>query len=138
MNDPISWDPSLVKKFSSSNHYKLLNQLRNEVKKYPLKNKKKQSTFQSIDTKKDNKSNSPVSHSQNISISNTSNQGSETNNLKSTVSFNNAKNFSIYNNNNVSRKNGHIMPEQTRSNDDSNGDSTTPKFKDRLNKIDLK
>ena len=41
MNDSISWDPSLVKKFSSSNHYKLLNQLRNEVKKYPLNNKKK-------------------------------------------------------------------------------------------------
>ena len=38
MNDPISWDPSLVKKFSSSNHFKLLNQLRSEVKKYPIKN----------------------------------------------------------------------------------------------------
>ena len=134
MNDPISWDQSLVKKFSSSNHYKLLNQLRNEVKKYPLNNKKKSSTIQSIDTKKDNKSNSPVSHSQNISISNTSNQGSETNNLKSTVSFNNAKNFSIYNNNNVSHQNDHIMPDQKRS----NVDSTTPTFKDRLNKIDLK
>ena len=134
MNDPISWDPSLVKKFSSSNHYKLLNQLRNEVKKYPLKNKKKQSTFQNIDTKKDNKSNSPISHSQNISISYNSNQDSETNNIKSTVSFNNAKNFSIYNNNNVGRQNDHIMLDHTRSNEDS----TTPTFKDRLNKIDLK
>ena len=81
MNDPISWDPSLVKKFSSSNHYKLLNQLRNEVKKYPLNNKKKASTIQSIDSKKDNKSNSPISHSQNISISDTTNQTSDKNNL---------------------------------------------------------
>ena len=134
MNDPIRWDPSLVKKFSSSNHYKLLNQLRNEVKKYPLNNKKKASTIQSIDSKKDNKSNSPISHSQNISISDMTNQTSDKNNLKSTVSFNNAKNFSIYNNNNVSRQNEHIMPDQTSSNEDS----TTSTFKDRLNKIDLK
>ena len=34
MNESVSWDPSLIKKFSCSNHYKLLNQLRNEVKKY--------------------------------------------------------------------------------------------------------
>jgi len=134
MNDPISWDQSLVKKFSSSNHYKLLNQLRNEVKKYPLNNKKKPSTIQSINTKKEIKSNSPISYSQNISISNTSNQGSDTNNLKTTVSFNNAKNFSIYNNNNVSRQNDHIMTDQKRSNEDS----TTTNFKDRLNKIDMK
>ena len=130
MNDPTSWEQSLVKKFSSSNHYKLLNQLRNEVKKYPLNNKKKPSTIQSIDSK----NNSPISHSQNISISDTTNQTSDKNNLKSTVSFNNAKNFSIYNNNNVSRQNEHIMPDQTSSNEDS----TTPTFKDRLNKIDLK
>tara|TARA_B100000945_G_scaffold199232_1_gene160163 strand:+ start:453 stop:857 length:405 start_codon:yes stop_codon:yes gene_type:complete len=134
MNDPISWDPTLIKKFSSSNHYKLLNQLRNEVKKYPLNNKKKQSTIQSLDTKNDNKSKFPISHSQNISISNNSYQASESNNDHSTVSFNNAKNFSIYNNNNVGRQNDHIMLDHTRSNEDS----TTPTFKDRLNKIDLK
>tara|TARA_Y100001968_G_scaffold206610_1_gene189865 strand:- start:7277 stop:7741 length:465 start_codon:yes stop_codon:yes gene_type:complete len=39
MNDKISWDASLIKKFGSSNHYKLLNQLRTEVKKYPLNKK---------------------------------------------------------------------------------------------------
>ena len=44
MKESVSWDPSLIKKFSSSNHYKLLNQLRNEVKKYPL-NKKKNTTY---------------------------------------------------------------------------------------------
>ena len=44
MNDLLRWHPSLVKKFSSSNHFKLLNQLRNEVKKYPLNNKKKTSS----------------------------------------------------------------------------------------------
>ena len=134
MNDPISWDPSLVKKFSSSNHYKLLNQLRNEVKKYPLNNKKKPSTIQRIDTKKDNKCNSPILPSQNISISNSSIQNSDSNNIKSTVSFNNAKNFSIYNNSNVNPQNDHIMQNQTRE----NKDSITPTFKDRLNKIDLK
>ncbi len=34
------WDHSLVKKYSSSNHFKLLNQLKNEIKKYPLNKKK--------------------------------------------------------------------------------------------------
>ena len=49
MNESVSWDPSLIKKFSSSNHYKLLNQLRNEVKKYPLNNKKNIKSIQSKD-----------------------------------------------------------------------------------------
>ncbi len=40
MQKQISWDPTLIKKFGSSNHCKLLNQLRNEVKKYPLKRTK--------------------------------------------------------------------------------------------------
>ena len=39
MNQKVNWDPSLVKKFGSSNHFKLMNQLRNEVKKYPLTKK---------------------------------------------------------------------------------------------------
>ena len=70
MNDPISWDPSLVKKYSSSNHYKLLNQLRNEVKKYPLNNKKNTS---SIQTKETNLEKINVSKIKNISNSNNSN-----------------------------------------------------------------
>ena len=37
MQDQLSWDPALVKKFGSSNHFKLLNQLRTEIKKYPIK-----------------------------------------------------------------------------------------------------
>ena len=134
MNDPINWDPSLVKKYSSSSHYKLLNQLRNEVKKYPLNNKKKPSTINSIDSKIDDKRISSISNTQNKSISNNSLQRSEPNNHKSTVSFNNAKNFSIYNNNNISLKNEHIIPDHKRLDEDL----TTPTFKDRLNKIDMK
>ena len=65
MNEPISWDPSLVKKYSSSNYYKLLNQLRNEVKKYPLNNKKKTSSIQSEEINLDKKNISNISNSQN-------------------------------------------------------------------------
>ena len=107
MNDSISWDPSLVKKFSSSNHYKLLNQLRNEVKKYPLNNKKNLKSIQPkdiIDTK--NKSNIPPI--QNSYLAKNSNHSNQINGNKSTVSFNNAKNFSIYNqssNNNIGSQN---------------------------------
>ena len=70
MNDPISWDPALVKKFSSSNHLKMLNQLRNEVIKYPLNNKKKSTSIHIKDSNQDNKNNSNVEHSPNeLSVS---------------------------------------------------------------------
>ena len=59
MNDQISWDSFLIKKFGSSNHYKLLNQLRNEVKKYPLKKKNLNSNISNINNnyKPDNEKN---------------------------------------------------------------------------------
>ena len=64
MNEHISWDSSLVKKFSSSNHYKLLNQLRTEVKKYPLNNKRTKSSKQVNDSKIDNNNNQTKTSSQ--------------------------------------------------------------------------
>ena len=115
MKESVSWDPSLIKKFSSSNHYKLLNQLRNEVKKYPL-NKKKNTT--SIPTKEtiSNKNKSNIPPIQNSSFSNISNHSNKVKSNKSTVSFNNAKNFSIYNNvisNYSSTENEQIIHDQT-------------------------
>ena len=135
MNDQISWDPSLVKKFSTSNHYKLLNQLRSEVKKYPLNNKKKASSIESKDSNLDNKNKLNITNIQNSSFSNKANVVNETNSNKSTVSFNNAKNFSIHNkmNNNISRQNVGFIQDQINSNEDS----SPPTFKERLNKIDM-
>ena len=40
MSDQIKWDHQLVRKFSSKNHFKLLNQLRSEIKAYPIKRKR--------------------------------------------------------------------------------------------------
>ena len=135
MSEPISWDPSLVKKFSSSNHYKLLNQLRNEVKKYPLNNKKKTSSFQSKETNLDIKNKSNISTSHNISPSNNFIPTNESNNNNSTVSFNNSKNFSIYNQiNNNTRQTESLLPNESKSKDDS----ASPTFKERLNQIDMK
>ena len=137
MNDPISWDQSLVKKFSSSNHYKLLNQLRNEVKKYPLNNKKKISSIKRNDTKIDKNNKSDDSLKQDCSLTNNSNQPKDLNNSKSTVSFNNSKNFSIYNqnlNSSISRGNEIILPNESLSKEDS----LSPTFKERLNQIDMK
>ena len=133
MNDRICWDPSLIKKFSSSNHYKLLNQLKNEVKKYPLNNKNKSSTIQIKESKQDTKSKSHISNSKNMSLTNASYQ-QELNSNKSSVSFNNAKNFSIYNNNNISRKNDSLISESSNAKEDI----SSPTFKDRLNQIDMK
>ena len=136
MNESVSWDPSLIKKFSSSNHYKLLNQLRNEVKKYPLNNKKNTSSIPTKETiSKKIKPNIPAI--QNSSLTNSSNQTTNVNNNKSTVSFNNAKNFSIYNqttNNNIVRQNESILSDSSKSNQDSPFKS----FKERLDNIDMK
>ncbi|AIQ97141.1 hypothetical protein [Prochlorococcus sp. MIT 0801] len=136
MNDSISWDPSLVKKFSSSNHYKLLNQLRNEVKKYPLNNKKNSISIQPKDfIDKKNKSNVPPI--QNSSFSKGSNQNKQVNSNKSTVSFNNAKNFSIYNqtkNNNIGSQNDSSFNDLLKS----NVDSCFTTFNERLDNVEMK
>ena len=134
MNDPISWDPYLVKKFSSSNHYKLLNQLKNEVKKYPLNNKRKPSSKQTMDTDQNQINKSDVLQPQNNYLANNSKQYSEENINNSTISFNNAKNFSIYKNNNFSRNNECSLTGKDKLNDVS----LSPNFKDRLDQIDMK
>ena len=136
MNESVIWDPSLIKKFSSSNHYKLLNQLRNEVKKYPLNNKKNTSSIPTKETiSKKNKSNIPAI--KNSSFTNIPNQTTKVNSNKSTVSFNNSKNFSIYNqttNNNIVGQNESILSDSSKSNQDSSYKS----FKERLDDIDMK
>ena len=138
MNEPISWDPSLIKKFSSSNHFKLLNQLRNEVKMYPLNNRKRSSTIQINDTSLNNKNISNSLQAQNSPLSNNINPNNELNSNKSNVSFNNSKNFSIYkksenNNNNI------IINKETFKTDNSksNDEVSTPSFKEGLNQIDM-
>ena len=136
MNDSITWDPALIKKYSSSNHYKLMNQLRNEVKKYPLNNKKQSTSIQPKDLIS-NKNKSNVPPIQNSSLSNISNQSHKVNNNKTNVSFNNSKNFSIYNqttNNNLGRHNESISPDTSKSNEDSSFKS----FNERLGNIEMK
>ena len=141
MNDPKSWDPSLVKKYGSSNHYKLLNQLRNEVKKYPLNNKKNLSTNNTRDTNPLSSVKSTISHSQNKQLSNNSTAISEGKINNSTISFNNAKDFSIYNhktNNNNDLKTKNYNNDNDNDNDKLIQDRSLKTFKDRLNQIDLK
>ena len=136
MNDSISWDPSLIKKFSSSNHYKLLNQLRNEVKKYPLNNKKNLTSIPPMDIIS-NKNKTNLTAIQNNSLSNDSNQTTKVNTNKSTVSFNNAKNFSIYNqtsNNNIGQQNETILSDTSKLNDDS----SIKTLNEHLDNIDMK
>jgi len=137
MNEQISWDPGLVKKYSSSNHHKLLNQLRSEVKKYPLNNKKNKSTNLRNDVKHDNKSQVQISNLHNVSKSNNNINNESKNNLSS-VSFNNSKNFSIYNNNNINESQNHTNERVSSSDNSSRDDSQHPTFKDRLNQIEMK
>ena len=136
MKESVSWDPSLIKKFSCSNHYKLLNQLRNEVKKYPLNNKKNTTSIPTKETIS-NKNKANIQAIENSSNTNISNQNTKVNSNKSTVSFNNAKNFSIYNqttNNNIVQQNESILSDSSKSNQDSSFKS----FKERLDNIDMK
>ena len=137
MNEPISWDPSLVKKFSSSNHFKLLNQLRSEVKKYPLNNKKNLKADQTRTSIQDLKNKTNYEHHQNTSIANYSNKNIDNNTNNSNVSFNNSKNFSIYNqtnDNTMIRQSDSFSSDKSNSNDGSSSVS----FKERLNQIDMK
>tara|TARA_Y100001968_G_scaffold15414_1_gene12407 strand:+ start:7569 stop:7982 length:414 start_codon:yes stop_codon:yes gene_type:complete len=137
MNEKNSWDPSLVKKFSSSNHFKLLNQLRNEVKKYPLNNKKNSTSYLNKDINQDNIKKQSDEHSQNGKLLKESNNNSDQNTIKSNISFNNSKNFSIYNqvnSNNLVRQNQN----QKNAQSIANAELSTPSFKDRLDQIDMK
>ena len=136
MNDPISWDPSLVKKYSSSNHYKLLNQLRNEVKKYPLNNKKKSSANHTKDTNTASTGKSSISHSQGRQLTNNSTFRSEGKINNSTISFNNAKDFSIYNQ--KTNSNADLKTQNINKDNDKSIDDRSLTFKDRLNQIDMK
>ena len=55
MSEEIQWDSSLVKKFGSFNHFKLLTQLKTEVKAFPLK--RRSSNTSSLNRKNTNNSN---------------------------------------------------------------------------------
>ena len=137
MNERKSWDPSLVKKFNSSNHFKLLNQLRNEVKKYPLNNKKNSISNKTKDINQDNVNKQNDDNYQYEILSKDSNKSYDKSINKSNVSFNNSKNFSIYSQTNINNS--------ARHNQSNLNDQTKPKyetfpqsFKERLDQIDLK
>ena len=137
MNDQISWDHSLVKKYSSSNHFKLLNQLRAEVKKYPLINKKKMATNLSNSNKSENNKNVHKSITHETSIS--TNDSNDTNLKKSTVSFNNSKNFSIYKTTSDSKNEQNEQNELNILGEKKlNENKENSNFKDRLSQIDMK
>ena len=137
MNEQISWDPSLVKKFGSLNHFKLLNQLRSEVKKYPLNKNKTTSLNLSKVNQKEPKTILSKPNCNDTTLTNNTNINIDSINNKSTVSFNNSKNFSIYNN--VDNLSTNVEKEsQLNNSDDFIDNSSISTFKDRLNKIDMK
>ncbi len=134
MTEHISWDQSLVKKFSSSNHYKLLNQLRTEVKKYPLIKKKNIDLNVNKDNKSENRSNQ---NSRNQNLLRDTSSNNEKKIQQSTISFNNSRNFSIYANRTQDSKkvsNENIFHDENNSNDEI----SLSTFKDRLNNVDMK
>ena len=137
MNKKVSWDQSLVKKFNSSNHFKLLNQLKSEVIKYPLTRKKNDGTRINSINKVESKNNSNTITNPNSANLNTTKVNTEKIIPKSTISFNNSKNFSIYNNNDKDiskeeKENKEIEVDQAMK------DNSSLTFKDRLNNIDMK
>ena len=134
MNDQLSWDQALVKKYSSSNHYKLLTQLRNEVKKYPLKKKKEISTERVMNSPETRNSHTKASSTE-LPLTNISNVNKDQNN-KSTVSFNNSKNFSIYKNSINEAVND--QSDQLLNINERNEVISPTNFKERLNEIEMK
>ncbi len=136
MNKEISWDHSLVKKYSSSNHFKLLNQLKNEVKKYPLNNKKNISYNKRNNSNDQANDNLIKSNSQDTTYSKISDINNDISGSQSTVSFNNSKNFSIYNSMNKDSK--ELYDTKSLDVNDPNEEKTSSSFKDRLNQVDMK
>ncbi len=137
MNEHINWDHSLVRKYSSSNHFKLLNQLRNEIKKYPLNKKKKMSIDQNNEYKLESKQKPIISNAQKSSLINVNSINNEINTNKFTVNFNNSKNFSIYKNigNDFSKENHGNKQLGTKK---INEESSSSTFISRLNDIVIK
>ena len=136
MKEHISWDHNLVKKYSSSNHLKLIKQLRKEVQKYPLTRKNDNISETSIDNQQDSKNKVKTQNTTEATISKNINNKLISNN-KFTVSFNNSKNFSIYknlNNDNKREKSSSKLNDPNQSDEDS----TSSTFTDRLNQIDMK
>jgi len=136
MNKKTSWDHSLVKKYGSSNHFKMLNQLRNEVIKYPLYRKKNISSNLSVDTKNEI-NNKEKKQKSNDTIIKNNRITTDIDNNKSTVSFNNSKDFSIYNNMTINKNQDQedIKISDQKNTNDGLSNST---FKDRLEQVDLK
>ena len=136
MNKQISWDQSLIKKYSSSNHFKLLNQLRDEVIMYPLNKNKNIQNSTIKDNKLEGNSKSFKEISQDINVTKTFNNNNEVDIKKSNVSFNNSKNFSIYNSsiNSINEQKENNLSTINKSH--NNAPSST--FNERLNKVELK
>ena len=136
MKEHINWDHTLVKKYSSSNHLKLIKQLRKEVQKYPLTRKNDNISENSFDYQPDSKNNVNTQNNTEATISKNINNKLISND-KFTVSFNNSKNFSIYKNLNKDNKREKSNSEINDPNQsDENLSSST--FTDRLNQIDMK
>ena len=136
MKEIISWDHTLVKKYSSSNHLKLIKQLRKEVQKYPLARKNDNISETRVDYLPDSKDNVITQNTTQPKISENINNNLISNN-KFTVSFNNSKNFSIYknlNNDNKREKSNSEINDPNQSDEDLSSST----FKDRLNQIDMK
>tara|TARA_B100001250_G_scaffold185687_2_gene159701 strand:+ start:11107 stop:11442 length:336 start_codon:yes stop_codon:yes gene_type:complete len=111
----------------------MLNQLRSEVKKYPLKKKKNKFTINSDI----NKSKPKESVTQEVGYAKNTNNNDESISNESNISFNNSKNFSIYNNiSNDFSKNEKGSTLQDKGKSDEKSSSLT--FKDRLDQIDMK
>ncbi len=137
MNKQISWDQSLIKKYSSSNHFKLLNQLRNEVIKYPLKKKKNIQSSIAKDNKLEGNDNLTKETTQDMNVFKNYTNTKETESKNSNISFNNTKNFSIYNNSNIDSSNDQ-KDNDLSSQKKFHNDCLSSTFNERLNKIDLK
>ena len=136
MKEHISWDHTLVKKYSSSNHLKLIKQLRKEVQKYPLTRKNDNISETAAGYQQVSKNNVNTQNTTDATISKNIHNKLISNN-KLTVSFNNSKNFSIYKNLNNENKREKSNSEINDPNQ-SHEDLLSSTFKDRLNQIDMK
>tara|TARA_Y100001968_G_C19032102_1_gene560340 strand:+ start:139 stop:675 length:537 start_codon:yes stop_codon:yes gene_type:complete len=158
MNDLTNWDQTLIKKYGSSNHFKLLNQLRNEIIKYPLKKNNNASDYEKVKISADslNNKSEKSNRNENIKIQHSSqhidntifksqhNSENNKNNFNSSEIFNNSSYKSntndidnLFNNNNSNisfnnSRNFNIYNNQTNSEQFAK-DNQIDKFIDKKN-----
>ena len=132
----MKWDLNLSKKFNSTNHFRLINQLRSELRAYPLKDKRiKNRNNSNLQQQNNNNTISKPSNSDLSSITYANYNPINNDDISKNQIFNNSKqiNNDLDLNNNNSKEIDNVNNDNLLTYED-----LKKSFKDRLRDIDMR